>query len=119
MGGSFISCALEAGAVHRPLAQSRCVQERMSFLWVWIGVLNLCLRAVRVNNSFRIVCIQLYCISVAICCRTTLVQQVQQLCQPGHRRECTAIAENRPLLIRNPPAPFPPQGYTRTSANKR
>ena len=39
------------------------------------SVSALCLRAVRANKSFRIVCIQLYCISVAICCRTTLVQQ--------------------------------------------
>jgi hypothetical protein len=45
----------------------------------------------------------LYCITVAICCRTTQVQQARvsyaspdtdELCQPGHRRECTVIAEN-------------------------
>ena len=98
-------CMLSAKAVTPPVAAHR--HERappaqglscwcLRFLGPWRpkkAKETLCLRAVRANKSFRIVCVQLYCISVAICCWTTQVQQA------GHRRECTVIAENTCLHV--------------------
>ena len=56
--------------------------------------MNLCLRAVRANKSFRIVCNVLYCIVFSCNLLPDHPGPTGQLCQPGHRRDCTAIAEN-------------------------
>ena len=69
----FFTHSLLIFAVRYPFSLDFSSLWRPSFAAA--ALLILCLRAVRANKSFRIVCIKLYCTSGAICCRATLVQK--------------------------------------------
>ena len=83
----------------------RPVPCALSFLMQWCSIgmqsANLCWRAVRANKSFQTVCTVLYCIVYSCNLLPDHPGPTGQLCQPGHRRDCTAIAENLMSLAKH------------------